>query len=173
MWLFRVTLGYEGLPDAVTATDIYSENISTVTDAVRMLAPSAHEKLLAAQRKLVSASSDADFSEVGNLCVQFWEDFTDEAWSRLFHGQQRPPKAETKNKILPIIRTYITSGTTKEVAESLEPLSHALTSLTQKTKHRSDRPERDAKLAVLLTAALAEEILYYFPVAASRQADES
>ncbi len=118
-----------------------------------------------AQKNLLSATTEHDFSEIGNLCVQFWEDFTDALWDYCMPNEQKPEKDKTGNKITPIAAKLIASKTTSDVYKALGDLFIAISKLAQKTKHRGaqDKPVtlRDAKMVLLLTIVLAEEILSY------------
>lgn len=164
-WTFQITPSFQDLPDLITPQDIMAEKIDLLSNQLAENYAAQYEPLKKAQKKLLSAVSEQDFSEIGNLCVQFWEDFTDALWVKYMGDKQKPEKDRTGDKMKPIVEKMIASKTTSDVYKALGELFVATSKLTQKTKHRGvqDKPVtlRDAKMVLLLTIVLAEEILTY------------
>jgi hypothetical protein len=160
---FRVTGNYAGLPDKITPQDIYKDKMSILANRLQTIAPNAYQKLARAEVKLLDISSDADVSEVGNLCVQCMEDFCEAMWDRLIAGQTKPAKQQIKNMLAPVVQ-FVGSKSSQTMQDALWGLFDANRDHIEKLKHRRVTLDvHHAKLAVLLTATLCEEVLYYFP----------
>jgi len=164
-WNFEITPSFQNLPDQITPEDIMAEKITFLSNRLAEKFPAEYGLLKDIQKKLLKATTEQDYSEIGNLCVHFWEDFTDKLWIKYIPDISRPPKDKTKQKLTPIVEKYVKSQTSCEIYKALGDLFEAVSDLAQKTKHRSssDRPVtlRDAKLALLLTVVISEEILNY------------
>lgn len=172
---FCITGNYDGLPDLYSPSDIFKEKISILSNQLQTSYTVSYAKLSLAERKLISAENDSDYSEIGNLCVQFWEDFTEELWSKFIPAtDQKPAKKKIKDKLSPIIKRYTVSARSQNFADALWDLFDQARDLNEKVKHRSEVGdntdyEREAKNAILLTAFLAEEILYNILLAGDKE----
>lgn len=166
-WTFEITQSFQDLPDLITPEDIMTEKFSLISNQLAEKYPNNYALLRTAQKKLLICNNEHDFSEIGNLCVQFWEDFTDELWIRFMQNTNKPAKDKTGDKITPIAKKFMSSATMTEVYKALGDLFEATSRLIQKTKHRGaqDKPVtlRDAKLSLLLTIILSEEIINLLP----------
>lgn len=164
-WTFQIASSFQDLPDLITPQDIMAEKMDLLSNRLSESYPTQYELLKKAQKNLLSATTEHDFSEIGNLCVQFWEDFTDALWDSCMPNEEKPAKDKTGDKIRPIATKLIASKTTADVYSALGDLFVAISKLAQKTKHRGaqDKPVtlRDTKMVLLLTIVLAEEILSY------------